>query len=349
MELANLLHQYLPELQTKYANRLLPGHLGAIRAIRRCRTVDAGQIQLHCSDCAETHSHPHSCGHRSCPRCQNHEASLWLDRQRRKLLPVEYFMLTFTLPCELRSLAWHHQTVIYNALFAVASSTLKDFGLQPKHLGADIGLTAVLHTHTRRLDYHPHLHVIVPGGGVDQARRQWKKTKGKYLFNEFALATVFRARFLAALNAAELRIPNDLPKQWVVDCRAVGNGEPALQYLSRYLYRGVIRENNIIVNRDRKVTFRYVESKTGKTHTRTLKGEDFLWRLLQHVLPKGFRRVRDYGFLHANAKRTLSLVQLVLRVIIKTAAPRPRPVFKCPRCQSPMRITGFVRVAWQSG
>ena len=349
MELASLIHQYLPTFTAKYEDRLLPGHLRAMSALQRCRTPDAGQIQLQCTDCAESQPQPHSCGHRSCPKCQNHEASLWLDRQRTKLLPVEYFMVTFTLPRELRSLAWCNQTLMYNTLFAVACSTLKDFGLNPNHLGAEIGMTAVLHTHSRRLDYHPHVHVIVPGGGMDRERQQWKKKKGKYLFNEFSLAEVFRARFLAAIKTAGLSIPAHLPAQWVADCKHVGKGEPALEYLSRYLYRGVIREKNIVANRDGNVTFRYIESKTGKTLYRTLKGEDFLWLVLQHVLPKGFRRVRDYGFLHGNAKKQLALVQLVLRVIINAAAPRPRPVFKCPKCQSPMQITGFVRPAWQSG
>ena len=348
MQLASLLHQYQADLKSKYTHRLLPGHHRAMTAMLRCRTPAAGQIQLHCSDCASTYVQPHSCGHRSCPQCQNHAASVWLDRQRAKLLPVEYFMLTFTVPRQLRSLAWRHQRLMYNGLFDVASSTLKDFGLNPKHLGADIGMTAVLHTHNRRLDYHPHLHFIVPGGGLDLARRQWKKTRG-YLFNEFALAQVFRARLLDALKAAGLSLPENLPQQWVVDCRSVGKGEPALKYLSRYLYRGTISENNIIANQQGEVTFRYLDAKTGTTKYRRLPGADFLWLTLQHVLPKGFRRVRDYGFLHANAKHSLSLLQLVLRVIIKASAPPPRPLFKCPACQAPMRITGFVRAAWSSG
>jgi hypothetical protein len=349
MELASVIQQYLPAFQAHYAPRLLPGYLSAIGSMRRCRTADAGEIILRCTDCAGQLRHPRSCGHRSCPQCQNHEASLWLDRQRAKLLPVEYFMVTFTLPYELRALAWHNQTVIYHILFATVTSTLKDFGLNPKHLGADIGMTAVLHTHSRRLDYHPHLHVIVPGGGVDQARRQWRKKKGKYLFNEFALAKVFRARFLAAVKAASLVIPNNLPDKWIVDCKHVGEGQPALKYLSQYLYRGVISEKNIVANRDGKVTFKYVEGGTGKTQTRTLKGEDFLWLVLQHVLPTGFRRVRDYGFLHGNAKKLLSRVQLALQVVIDAATPRPRPVFKCPTCQSLMQILGFIKPAWQSG
>ena len=258
-------------------------------------------------------------------------------------------MVTFTLPDGLRALAWRNQTVIYNILFATASSTLKDFGLNPKHLGADMGMTAVFHAHSRRLDYHPHLHLIVPGGGVDKAKRQWKEKKGKYLFNEFALAKVFRARFLAAMTAAGLAIPKNMPEEWVVDCKHVGTGMPALEYLSRYLYRGVISEQNIVANQNGKVTFKYIESKTGKTRYRTLRGEDFIWLVLQHVLPKGFRRVRDYGFLHGNAKKLLSLVQLVLQVVIEASSPRPRPVFKCPKCQSPMQILGFIRPAWQSG
>ena len=349
MQLASILHQYRDPLQAKYGSQLLPGHLRAIDAIRRCRTPDAGELFVQCLDCGHATWRPLSCGHRSCPQCQNHEASLWLDRQQAKLLPVDYFMATFTLPYEIRFLAWDNQTLVYDLLFACVSSTLKDFGLNPKNLGANIGMTAILHTHNRRLDYHPHIHVVVPGGGVDKARKQWKKKKDKYLFNEFALAKVFRARFLEALNKAGLSIPNSLPRKWVVDCTHVGKGLSALKYLSRYLYRGVILENNIVSNQDGNVTFKYVESSTGKTCYRTVKGEDFLWLVLQHVLPKGFRRVRDYGFLHGNAKKLLSLVQMVLHVLIQACAQRPRPVFKCPKCQAPMQITAFRRPAWASG
>ena len=349
MQFASLLHQYHDAFQTKYASRLLPGHLRAMDAISRCRTPEAGEVFMQCSDCGHATWRPRSCGHRSCPQCQNHEASLWLDRQQAKLLPVEYFMATFTLPYEVRFLVWDNQKLVYDLFFASVSSTLKNFGLNPKNLGADIGMTVLLHTHNRRLDYHPHLHVVVPGGGVDKARKQWKKKKGKYLFNEFALAKVFRARFLEALNNAGLSVPNSLPHKWVVHCTHVGKGLPALKYLSRYLYRGVISENNIVSSQNGNVTFKYVESRTGKTRYRTLKGEDFLWLVLQHVLPKGFRRVRDYGFLHGNAKKLLSLVQMVLQVLIEARAPRPRPAFKCPKCNAPMKIMAFRRPAWASG
>jgi len=349
MEMASIINQYYDAFINRYADTALPGHLKAMNAIRSCRTPDSGELYVRCTECNHAEWRPLSCGHRSCPQCQNHEASQWIDRQQGKLLPVPYFMVTFTLPYELRSLTWHHQKVVFSILFICVSSTLKDFGLNPKNLGAEIGMTMVLHTHNRRRDFHPHMHVVVPGGGVDKCRRQWKKKKGKYLFNQKAMAKVFRVRFLAALNEAGLSIPKRVSKEWVVDCSHVGKGITALKYLSKYLYRGVISEKNIVSNQNGQVTFKYIESKTGNTRYRTLKGEDFLRLIMQHVLPKGFRRVRDYGFLHSNAKKLLFLVQLILHVGIEGIKQRPRPVFKCPCCKSPMVIMGFRRPAWGSG
>jgi hypothetical protein len=349
MKLASLMDQYHDALHAKYGSRLLPGHLRAIQAIRQCRTPEAGELFVHCPQCQHTEWRPHSCGHRSCPQCQNHEASVWIDRQQAKLLPVEYFLVTFTLPYALRVLAWDHQSLVYDLMFACVATTLKDFGMNPKNLGAHIGMTAILHTHNRRLDYHPHIHVLVPGGGLNKARRQWRKKKAKYLFNAFALAKVFRARLLEALYKEGLNIPESAPRKWVVHCTHVGKGLPALKYLSRYLYRGVIRENSFVSNHHGSVTFKYVESPTGKTCYRTLKGEDFLWLVLQHVLPKGFRRVRDYGFLHGNAKKLLSLVQMVLHTLIQARKIRPRTAFLCPNCHTAMRITAFRRPLSASG
>lgn len=343
MDLISIFDQFQDSFMDKYANRLLPSQLAAINAMRRCRTPDSGELYVQCNECDQAEWRPMSCGHRSCPKCQNHETSQWLDRQRAKLLPVEYFMVTFTLPRELRAVAWRFQSQVYAIMFACAVNTLKDFGLKPKHLGAEMGMTAVLHTNNRRLEQHPHIHIIVPGGGVDKRRRQWKKLKGEYLFNGFALAEVFRAQFLAAVNKAELKIPVGVPQKWVAHCKHVGTGLPALKYLSRYLYRGVISEKSILYCRDGKVTFSYVDSETGKTELLTLSAEEFLWRILQHVLPRGFRRVRDYGFLHGNAKKLLALIQLVLRVMIEPSPPRPRPVFKCHKCRAPMTIVRFRR------
>lgn len=217
-----IIQQYKPAFIKQYGQRLLPSQWRAIHAMERCRTPDAGEYQVQCSQCHQSHWHPLSCGHRSCPKCQNHEASQWLDRQQKKLLPVEYFMVTFTLPRQLRRLAWQHQKTLYSLFFACVSSTLKDFGLNLNNLGAEIGMTAVLHTNSRQLNYHPHIHVVVPGGGVDKKRKQWKKLTGKYLFNEFALAKVFRARLIHALKDKGFSLPKNTPKEWVADVRHVG-------------------------------------------------------------------------------------------------------------------------------
>lgn len=341
MEMAALVAQYYDKYIGRYGDTALPGHLKTLSAILRCRTPASGELYIRCPACDHAEWRPISCGNRHCPKCQNHNTSQWIDKQQEKLLPVPYFMATFTLPRELRSLAWFNQKTVYTLLFKCVSSTLKDFGMNPKHLGVEIGMTMVLHTNTRSLDYHPHIHAVVPGGGIDRRRRYWKKLKGDYLFNGLALAKVFRARFLAAIQETGLAIPNIIPQKWVAHCVNVGKGLEALKYLSRYLYRGVISEKNIVANQHGLITFTYIDSEAGETKFRSLPGEEFLHLIVQHVLPKGFRRVRDYGFLHRNAKKLLSLVQLILQVIIEELAPRPRPVFKCPCCKASMLIVAF--------
>lgn len=147
MKTASIVNEYHHAYIKKYDESSLPGHLKALSAIQRCRTSDSGQMYVRCPECRHAEWRPVSCGHRSCPQCQNHEATRWIERQQSKLLPVQYYMVTFTLPCEFRSLVWRNQRILYSALFSCASTTLKDFGLNPKHLGAEIGMTMVLHTH----------------------------------------------------------------------------------------------------------------------------------------------------------------------------------------------------------
>ena len=185
--------------------------------------------------------------------------------------------------------------------------------------------------------------MVVPGGGIDAGRKQWRKLKGHYLFNAFNLARVFRARLLSALAEVPLVLPAKVPNRWVVDCAHVGRGLPALQYLSRYLYRGVLSEKQIVSDDGERVTFAFTNSTTGETEHRTLRGETFLYLLLQHVLPKGFRRVRDYGFLHGNAKRLLKLVQWVLRAPVFTGETQPKPTVVCSRCHAPMTIIAIIK------
>lgn len=349
MDLASIIKHYEPALIQRYGAMMSYDQRRALSAMRACRTERYGEMVMQCNNCQQTSHCYHSCGHRNCPRCQNHETTLWLERQRQKLLPVEYFMVTFTLPYELRALTRRHQKSIYGALFSCAIETLKQFGINDRKLGAAIAMTAVLHTHSRRLDYHPHLHVVIPGGCLNKKRRQWKSLQGKYLFNEFSLAVVFRAKLLEAIHGLDLPMPSNLPNEWVVDCQHVGRGKAALEYLSRYLYRGVLLENNILADDGQQVTFKYTDSETKATMTRTLKGEDFLWLLLQHVLPKGFRRARDFGFLHGNAKKMLALIQRALRVLILPQEEKARPSFRCALCKTPMHIVAFIPPLWRPG
>ena len=349
MNLASIVQAYHDDFERKFVGSITAPMREAIQAVLACRTERYGKMTVCCPQCLTQAEHYHSCGHRSCPSCQHYDTGQWLQRQAQKLLPVEYYMATFTLPRQLRNLAWHHQRALYSLLFECAIGTLKTFGLNDAALGGDLGLTGVLHTHSRCLAFHPHVHIIIPGGCLLRARRQWKKRRGQYLFNEFNLAKVFRARLLEAIVKAGFSLPNDLPTQWVVNCQHVGKGLPALQYLSRYLYRGVISERNIIEDDGTYVTFRYRNSKTNAFETRRCKGEDFLWRVFQHVLPKGFRRARDYGFLHGNAKKIRQLIQWVLKVKLPEPEPISRPAFLCPRCRVAMSIIAFIPPGWRAG
>ena len=334
--LAEVADAFLPDLEAHYGNRLLPGHRNALAAILRCRTEECGTAAIRCHGCQSEDSFPLSCGHRFCPRCQNAAVEQWLTRQRAKLLPVEYYLITFTLPAQLRALAYANQRAAYDLLIKLAWQTLCEFGLNDKTLQGRLGATAVLHTHTRALDFHPHVHIVVPAGAIDPVHNRWRTKRGKYLFREQSLAKVFRAKWFQAMKEQGWTVKANLPQKWVVDCEWVGNGEKALLYLGRYLYRGVLAEKNILACEDGQVTFRYTDS-NGEVKTRTLSGADFLWLLLQHVLPKGFRRTRDYGFLHGNCKRLIQRLHLLLRVCLPK--PKETPPWCCKQCGGVLTLT----------
>lgn len=349
MDMTDILNRYHDKFKSHYGKRITNQQSKAMNAVLDCRSARYGSMALECSACDFYTLKYHACGNRACHQCQHYDTTKWLERQSQKLLPVEYFMVTFTLPGELRSLAWYHQKTFYGYLLQCARSTLSTFARNDKELGGVIGMTMVLHTHSRRLDYHPHVHVIVPGVCVNKRRKQCARKHGKYLFNEFALAKVFRARFLAAMLGDGFKVPENTPTKWVTDCRHVGKGLPALQYLSRYLYRGVISDKNILADDGEQVTFGYIDSKTNSYKTRTVKGETFLWLVYQHVLPKGFRRVRDYGFLNGNGKTILRSIQVALRFFVEKIPPKPRPTYLCKVCGAALNITAFIRPAWRSG
>jgi len=298
-------------------------------------------MQAHCPACEEQVFVPHSCGHRLCSHCQHHESQRWLERQLQTLVPGAYFLLTFTLPAEFRALALAQPRRLYDLLMQCAWQTLLTFSRNDKSLQGTPGAVAVLHTHSRRLDYHPHVHVVMPAAALDTEKKRWRTKTGKgYLFNHKALAKVFRAKLLAAMTEAGLNLPEGHPPKWVVDCKHVGSGAKALVYLGRYLYRGVLQEQDILACDHGQVTFRYRNSKTRRTETRTLPGASFLWLVLQHVLPKGFRRARHFGFLHPNSKRLIQLLHLLLKLAPSRALKslKPRPPFLCPCCGGPMTI-----------
>ena len=336
--LATLIKTFADELHQQYGNRLLPGHKKALHAMRICRTEESPVFLVQCSDCGTQHLLPHSCGHRNCPHCQHHESQRWLERQREKLLPVEYFMVTFTVPAQLRSLLWCHQRTGYDLLLKLGWQTLQSFGLNDKRLRGKIGAHAVLHTHSRSLDFHPHVHFIVPAGALSPKQRLWRSKKGKYLFRQDNLAQVFRAKWFHAMKEQGLTVRPTLPEDWIVDCKHVGSGDKALVYLGKYLYRGVLQEKDIISCDNGMVTFRYTQN-TGEVKTRTLPGAEFLLLLLQHVLPRGFRRTRTFGFLHANSKKLIRLLQYLFRcrVLLPGKGVKKRPIV-CKICGGPMKI-----------
>jgi hypothetical protein len=343
--LSSIIQTFEADFLAAFQSRLLPSQRQALAAMKQCRTTQSPVLLAQCDGCDKRRFIPHSCGHRHCPHCQQHESQQWLDRQLQKQVPAAYFLLTFTLPKELRALAWQQQRELYTLMTRCSWETVKTFTQNDSQLQGHAGAISVLHTHSRRLDYHPHVHVVMPAAAIDPDKRLWRTKKGKaksspYLFNHKALAKVFRAKLLEGIRQAGLELPARTPGTWVVDVKSVGRGDKALVYLGRYLYKGVIREKDILACRDGQVTFRFQDSKTKKMQTRTLPGAQFLWLLLQHVLPKGFRRARNFGFLHPNSKHLLTLLQYLLgRPPLKTLAGlRNRPAILCPCCGGAMRI-----------
>jgi DNA-directed RNA polymerase subunit RPC12/RpoP len=311
----------------------------AMAAMGACQTEHSPRWRAACAACDAHLDGTHACGHRACPHCQHRLGQLWQQRQRARLLPVDYFLVTFTLPAGLRALARCQSRTMFDALMRCAWDTLRDFARNDRHLAGGIGATAVLHTHNRRRDFHPHVHLLVPAGAVDRRSGLWRSTS-HYLFRAGALATVFRARLLGRLRDVGLRIPDGLPDTWIADCRRVGQGEQALGYLARYLYRGVLSERDLLgVDDEGQVRFRYRDGQTGRTEVRRLPGAEFLRLLLQHVLPKGFHRVRDYGLLHPKCATQLRRVQLLLQVRLPPIERDPaKRGLRCPHCGAPMRM-----------
>jgi len=208
MDLTTIIDRYRDDYQQRYSGSITTAQHHALSAILACRGGRYGKMQLDCNQCGYECELNHSCGNRFCHQCQHHDTVKWLNRQTQKLIPCDYFLVTFTLPMQLRALTYQHQTTIYAHLFDCAVSTLKDFVSNDKILRAEAGMTAVLHTHSRRLNYHPHIHVVIPAGGINTKQRCWVSQNKKFLFPQRNLAKVFRARLLTSIRQSGLSIPS---------------------------------------------------------------------------------------------------------------------------------------------
>jgi hypothetical protein len=354
LNLASILREHWKDFAASNAHLLTRVHYRAVRAVTACRTPELGAQVYRCGDCSKVHFAYHSCNHRACPKCGGQEQAEWTAAQEAKLLPVPYFMLTFTLPEQLRRFAYQQQQWFYEAMFKALSSTLNTFARDAKHLGGMPGFTAVLHTWSRQMYYHPHVHVIMPGVVLVEDGLSLRRAKGrKYLFPVKALAVAFRHRLMKLILSRDkeegTRHLSQIDPQvwrmaWVVDSRGVGNGEAAVRYLARYVAKTAVSEQRLVgKDADGKLRLNCQSSATGQWSVVSLSASEFLRRWCQHILPKGFMRVRHYGFLSAAARAKLERLRQILGAIKPQSKPVPEElVIQCPCCGKAMRPCGFM-------
>jgi hypothetical protein len=298
-EMADIFRACAQAYWRKYAEKMLPSHKRAMHDIVLCRTKPLGGKTYRCEPCDDYHYSYHSCKNRSCPKCGNDDTTKWLTAQNALLLPVPYFMVTSTLPKELRPVARSNQKLIYGLLLRTTAEAIQKLVRDPQWVGGQIGLLGVLQTWKRNIDYHVHTHFIVPGGGLSPDGKHWLTAQRDYLMPEKALATILRAKFRDALKKSP-ELFNQVSSKvwhtnWIVDIEPVGKGKSALKYLAPYIFRVAISNKRIVRFKHGLVTFRYQDNR-GSWHTPTLKAEKFISRFLQHVLPYRFVKVRYYGF-----------------------------------------------------
>lgn len=320
--LGEIIRTYGDTYRAKYGERLLPSHRRALRDLSVCRTAALGGHVYHCATCRVDSYKYHSCRNRHCPQCQSRAGEAWLVAQQQLLLPVPYFMVTFTLPQALRRIARSHQREMYNLLFRCAAAALQELAQDPRFVGGQIGMVGVLHTWGRDLTYHPHVHFLVAGGGLSADGQRWLSSRRNFLVHVHPLGRLFRGKFRAALQKTVLlrEIPSEVWRQnWVVHSQAVGDGNSALKYLAPYIFRVAIGNRRIVNISGGNVTFRYTPSGKKKSKLCTLPAEEFLRRFLQHVLPKGFVKVRYYGLFAPGQRQRLRRARKLLN------APLPEP------------------------
>lgn len=328
IEVADIFRAAGPAYRAAHAGHLSLDQLKIMSAIETCRTAALGGHVEACADCGHQRIAYNSCRNRHCPRCQGAAARAWLQAQEANLLPVGYFHVVFTLPAEIADIAFHNKALVYDLLFKAASQTMLTIAADPKHLGARIGITAVLHTWGSAMTHHPHIHMIVPGGGLTPAG-QWISSRPAFLLPVRVLGALFRRLFLtrllelhgagklvffgklAGLSDRRVFLRHLAParrKRWVVYAKAPFAGpEAVLAYLSRYTHRVAISNSRLIVFDQTSVTFRYKNyrcSGADRQQVMTIAANEFIRRFLLHTLPRGFHRIRHYGLLAGSARKT---------------------------------------------
>jgi len=373
LEVADIFRTHGPDWRKAQRGHLSLGQLKVMSAIEQCRSAALGGHVLRCEGCGHDQIAYNSCRNRHCTKCQASAAQRWLEARQADLLPVDYYHVVFTLPAPISAIAYYNKAAIYGLLFDVAAETMMTIAADPKHLGARIGATLVLHTWGSALTHHPHVHGIVPGGGLSPDGERWIACKPGFFLSVRVLSRLFRRRFLEALEQAHraglLQFFGAFTAladwhafadwlaplrkcEWVVYAKRPFAGPQAvLAYLSRYTHRVAISNSRLVAMDERGVTFRWKDYRAkGRTRhkTMTLDADEFMRRFLLHVLPGGFHRIRHYGLL-ANGARKVSLVrirELLLQEADATAQasdadrePGPaQPTFLCPHCGGPMII-----------
>jgi hypothetical protein len=355
--LAEVVRRYGGAYLTRFGSAVPREHRKVLGAIAACRTGELGTVVYACSSCGAHHRTGQSCGNRHCPSCQHHKSLQWLQTQQQRLLPVSYFLITFTLPAELRRFVRRNQRLGYGALFDASSSAIRDLAANPRWVGTpQPGFFGVLHTWGRTLEYHPHVHYVVPGGGPSADGSHWMPSRADFFVPDKALSKLCRARFRDAMRAAglfEAIDPVVWKKDWVVKTVAVGDGRAALKYLAAYVFRVAIGDHRILSLEEGHVTFSYRKSGARRPRRMRLDATEFLRRFLQHVLPSGFQKVRHYGFLsprsrsRSEAVRWLATLHAGEPFVLRagsSATPAPRPIQPhCSDCGGELHVLAVLR------
>jgi len=355
IELADIMRQFGPSYLQLFSGRMPHSHKKAILDIQQCRTEAKGGHLYQCGGCGRKVYVYHACRNRHCPACHRDQIQQWLEQRTAELLPCDYFHVIVTIPHTLHPVFRRNQKRMYSLLMRTASESLMQLADDPRHLGGRVGILAVLHTWTNNLAYHPHVHMLVTGGGVDKDG-QWVSCKDKYLVPVKALSRLIRGKFVARLRRSHKDLccqidPATWSKDWVVHSLHYGQGESVvLNYLARYVFRIAITNHRIISMDRTHVTFRYKDRKASRWVTSRIEGGEFIRRYLQHVLPKGLHKVRYYGIWHkSNANHVGTLARAIALAAIMSGRPMPQaennedpPItgdrLKCPHCGSEQLI-----------